>query len=231
MTHRKMLGLLAASAPCVLAATAAFAFAPAAALGAGPSTNCGGSLKRAPTSLDPNALNYSFNCNWGITAYSIIATRQPSDYSTIDDFGPDGLAYDGSGNPVTGVGFDCAGQVPGNGINCGLSSGYLPAPDYAEGWIDTSVPYCSYISQGSTRAVPQAIVQVIVTDTNGVEDGPFRLNLPHSCPPVRPPAKKAKAGRSKAKSAQDNSHAKSANGHAKSAQGQTRSARGASQRS
>ena len=198
MIHRKMLGLVLASVPCLLAAGAALAFAPSAALAAGPSTNCGGSLKAAPTALDPNALAYTFNCNWGITAYSILATRQPSDYSTIDDFDPDGLAYDSSGNPVAKVGFDCAGQVPGNGINCGLSSGYLPAPDYAEGWIDTSVPYCSFIPKGATRAVPQAIVQLIVTDTNGVEDGPFRLNLSQACPPVKAPAKhKAKAKKSK----------------------------------
>jgi len=193
--HRKMLGLLVASVPCVLAATAAFAFAPAAALAAGPSTNCGGWLKRAPTSEDPNSLSYTFQCNWGITAYSVIATRQPSDYSTIDDFDPDGVAYDTSGNTVSGVGFDCAGQVPGNGINCGLSSGYLPAPDYAEGWIDTSVPYCSYLPKGSTRAVPQAIVQLVVTDTNGVQDGPFRLSLSPRCRPVT--KKKAKSSKTK----------------------------------
>lgn len=197
-----MLGLLLASVPCAIAATAVLAFAPGAALAAGPSTNCGGGLKRAPTSLDPNALDYSFQCNWGITAYSIIATRKPADYSTIDDFDPDGLAYDTSGNPAQGVGFDCAGQVPGNGINCGLASGYLPAPDYAEGWIDTSVPYCSYIPKRSTKAVPQAIVQLIVTDTNGVEDGPFRLNLTPACKPVKVPAKKkAKSSRSRARSA------------------------------
>lgn len=200
MIHRKMLGLLVVSVPCVLVASAALVLAPAAALAAGPSTQCGGYLKRAPTANDPNALNYTFNCNWGITAYTITATRQPSDYSTIDDFNPDGLAYDTSGNPLTTVGFDCAGEVPGNGINCGLSKGYLPAPDYAEGWIDTSVPYCAHIPKGSTKAVPQAIVQLIVTDTNGVEDGPFRLNVSPGCKPVKH-VKKAKSSKSKARSA------------------------------
>jgi hypothetical protein len=196
-----MLGLLVASVPCVLAAAAALAFAPAAALAAGPSTQCGGSLKRAPTGNDPNALNYTFNCNWGITAYSVTATRQPADYSTIDDFDPDGIAYTPAGNPAT-VGFDCAGEVPGNGINCGLSGGYLAAPDTVQGWIDTSEPYCSYIPKGSTKAVPQVIVQLIVTDTNGVEDGPFRLNVSPACKPVKVPVrKKAKPSKSKAKSA------------------------------
>lgn len=196
MIDRKMLGLPIAIAPGALLAAAALAIAPATAVAAGPATNCGGWLKRAPTSDDANALSYQFQCNWGITAYSIIATRQPSDYATIDDFGPDGLAYDTSGNPVSGVGFGCAGQLPGNGINCGLSSGYLPAPDYAEGWIDTTEPYCSHIPAGSpagTAAEPQAIVQLIVTDTNGVQDGPFRLNLSPACAPTPKPKPKTKA--------------------------------------
>lgn len=186
--------------PGALLVAAMLVVAPPWAAAAGPATQCGGWLKRAPTSNDPHALNYTFQCNWGITAYSIIATRQPSDDSTIDDFDPDGLAYTPSGDPVTGVGFDCAGEVPGNGINCGLSSGYLPAPDYAEGWIDTSLPYCSYIPKGSTKAVPQAIVQLIVTDTNGVEGGPFRLNVSSGCKPVKA-KKKANATKSKPKSA------------------------------
>jgi hypothetical protein len=149
---------------------------------AGPATQCWGSLKSAPTASDAHALDYKFNCNWGITAYSIVATRQPSDYSTIDDFDPDGLAYDqATGSPAPGIDFDCAGVLPGNGINCGLSSGYAPAPDFIEGWVDTSDPYCSYVPKGAKNPAPQAIVQLIVTDTNGVEDGPFRLGLQPGC--------------------------------------------------
>jgi hypothetical protein len=115
--HRKMLGPSTAIALGALLAAVALAIAPASAAAAGPATDCGGWLKRAPTSIDPNALAYTFQCNWGITAYSVIATRQANDYNTIDDFDPDGLAYDTSGNPVSGVGFDCAGQIPGNGIS------------------------------------------------------------------------------------------------------------------
>jgi hypothetical protein len=193
--HRKLLGLLTLLASGAAVAAVSLAILPASALAAGPATECGGWLKRAPTSDDSNALAYNFQCNWGITAYSIIATRQPSDDSTIDDFGPDGLAYTPaaagtpSTNPVPGIDFVCQGQVPGNGINCGLSSGYLAAPNFVEGWIDTSVPYCSYIPKGSTQVVPQAIVSLIVTDTNGVEAGPFRLNVSPGCPPVKIPAK------------------------------------------
>lgn len=202
--HGKMLRLASAIAPGALLVMAALVIAPEPAVAAGPATNCGGWLTRAPTSDDPNALNYTFQCNWGITAYSILVTRQPGDYATVDDFGADGLAYDTSGNPASGVGFGCAGQVPGNGINCSVSSGYLPAPDYVKGWFDTTQPYCAYIPKGSNQVVPQAIVQLVVTDTNGVQDGPFRLNVSPWCgPPPKPkvaakpkPAKKKAAKRS-----------------------------------
>jgi hypothetical protein len=193
--HRKFLGLLSFLASGAAIAALSLAILPASALAAGPATNCGGWLNRAPTGNDPNALAYNFQCDWGITAYSIVATRQPSDDSTIDDFGPDGLAYTPAGagapstNPVPGIDFVCQGQVPGNGINCGLSSGYLAAPNFVQGWIDTSLPYCSYLPKGSTQAVPPAIVSLIVTDTNGVEAGPFRLNISPGCPRVKVPAK------------------------------------------
>ena len=201
MIHRKLIGFLTLMASGAILAAVSLALAPASALAAGPATNCGGWLKRAPTSADPNALAYQFQCNWGITAYSIIATRKPNDFSTIDDFSPDGSAVDTSGNPVSGVDFDCAGVLPGNGVNCGLTSGYLEAPDFVEGWVDTSDPYCAFIPKGAppgTTAQPQAIVQLVVTDTNGVQDGPFRLNL-GGCGPTPKPKPKTKT-KAKAKS-------------------------------
>src|SRR5579862_356075 len=126
--------LLTAIAPASVAALLLLAAAPAAASAAGPASQCWGSLKSDPTSSDPHALDYKFDCNWGITAYSIVATRQPSDYNTVDDFDPSGLVFDqATGDPAPGVAFDCAGVIPGNGVNCGLSSGYAPAPDFIEG--------------------------------------------------------------------------------------------------
>jgi hypothetical protein len=182
---RKLVISAAAATAATAAAVVPLAALPARAGAAGPATQCWGSLKSAPTVADPHALDYKFSCDWGITAYSIVATRRPSDYSTIDDFGPDGLAYDQvTGNPAPGVDFDCAGLLPGNGINCSLSSGYAPAPDFIEGWVDTTGPYCSYIPKGAKKAVPQPIVQLVVTDTNGAEDGPFRLNLQPGCRPA-----------------------------------------------
>ncbi len=170
--------------------------APSASAAAGTETQCGGSLSRAPTQLEPNLLNYQFNCDWGITAYTIVVNRESWDFATMDDFSPAALALDPSGNPLSTVSFTCEGVVPGNGVSCntGSTTTWLPAPDYAQGQVDTTNPYCSSVPPGSpkgTKAEPQAVVQLIVSDTNGAEAGPFRLNLQPACPPP-PKPKKAK---------------------------------------
>jgi len=154
-------------------------------------TNCGGSLRRAPSSDEPNTLSYKFNCDGGITAYTIIATRGPSDLSTIDDFSPNSLAY-GTSGVDSKVSFTCEGSIPGNGVNCntGASSLSLPSPEFVEGTFDTTDPYCGTVStkatkkattKASSKAEPQAVVQLIVSDVTGAEDGPFTLNLSPAC--------------------------------------------------
>lgn len=198
MIHRKLREGLGAIALSGLFAALLLAAVPAAAAAAaGPATQCHSRLTRGSeaSSGDPNTINYQFYCDWGVTSYTIVANRQPSDFSTIDDFDADGLAYDQSGNTVPGIDFDCAGVLPGNGINCNLSSGYLPAPDSAEGWIALTDPYCAFIPAGSpagTKAQPPAVLQLIITDTNGNESGPFRLGLQPGCGPTPKPKVKKK---------------------------------------
>jgi hypothetical protein len=153
-------------------------------------TNCGGSLRRAPTSDEPNTLSYKFNCDGGITAYTIIASRGPSDLSTIDDFSPNSLAY-GTSGVDSKVSFTCEGSIPGNGVNCNTGgSSYLQSPEFVEGTFDTTDPYCGTVptkattkatTKASSKAEPQAVVQLIVSDVTGAEDGPFRLNLKPAC--------------------------------------------------
>ena len=108
-------------------------------------TLCGGTLTRAkPTADDPNLLNYKFNCNGGITAYTLIVLRKPNDFNTIDDFDTNPLVFDPTGNPLSTVALNCAGQIPGNGINCNAGAGgSVPSPDWSEGTFDTSEPYCA----------------------------------------------------------------------------------------
>ncbi len=166
--------------------------------------SCNGTIAKAPTSDEPNTLGYKFHCNWGITAYSVIVNRKHNDFSTLDDFSPDALVYDTSGVVSTKVAFGCEGNVPGNGINCNGGGKYLPAPDYVEGTFDTVAPYCPSIPDGApagTKPLAQALVQLIVTDTTGAEDGPFRLGLTSPCKSVQPvkPSTKSKGKKHKAR--------------------------------
>jgi hypothetical protein len=181
-----------------LASVAAVALAAAspAAAAAGTQTLCGGWLSRAPTTEEPDLLNYQFHCDWGITAYTLVINRQPGNYNVIDDFSPTATALSTTGSPLTTVSFTCAGDIPGDGVSCntGSSSSYLPAPDFAQGQFDPAEPYCAHVPKGSpsgTKPEPQALVQLIITDTNGAQNGPFRLNLSPGCAAAHNKAKSA----------------------------------------
>lgn len=130
MVVRKMHGAAVRRVGVVLAAAAVVASIPTApAAAAGTQTLCGGWLSRAPTSDEPNLLDYHFQCNWGITAYTVVINRQPSNFSTIDDFSPTATVLSTSRSPVTSVSFACAGDIPGDGVSCntGGGSSYLHA--------------------------------------------------------------------------------------------------------
>jgi hypothetical protein len=201
LLHCGGLALAVALLGCVLAGTAS-----AAATTPESATSCGGSLKRAtPTTNDPNLLNYTFNCDWGVSSYTLIVNRGLNDDSTVDDFASSVGVFDPSGNPLATESFGCSGTIPGDGVNCNAGAGgYLPAPDSVQGSFDTSDPYCANIPAGSpARAKPEptALVDLVVTDTTGAEDGPFRLRLDGRCPAVhvvkvKPKTKKQQSGKS-----------------------------------
>jgi hypothetical protein len=169
-------------------------------------TSCGGIVSRAkPTSLDPNLLNYQFTCDWGITAYTIFVNRKPNDLTTIDDFNGAPTVFDPTGNPVTKVSLNCSGTIPGNGVNCNAGAGgSIAAPDAIEGSFDATDPYCPYIPKGSpagAKPQPGAVVELLVSDTTGAEDGPFRLYLAGKCPsPAKAGAKTPFTPRPKSRS-------------------------------
>ena len=154
-------------------------------------TDCGGTVSRAkPTLDDPNLLNYQFSCDWGISSYTILVLRKPSDLTTIDDYNGAPPIFDPTGNPVTKPSLTCSGTIPGDGVNCNAGAGgVIAAPDVTQGSLDTSDPFCPYIPKGSPKGAkpqPGAVVQLVVTDTTGAEDGPFRLYLSGKCPsPVK----------------------------------------------
>ncbi|MBV8221528.1 MAG: hypothetical protein JO325_23935 [Solirubrobacterales bacterium] len=154
------------------------------------STLCSGTLNRAkPTPDDPNLVNYKFNCNGGITAYTLIVFRKANDAGTIDDFNTNPVVVDTTGNPVSKTALACAGEIPGFGINCNAGAGgSVPSPDWSEGSFDLTEPYCANLPPGSkptAKPDPAAVVELVVSDTTGAEDGPFRLRLAGKCPPPK----------------------------------------------
>jgi hypothetical protein len=76
------------------------------------------------------------------------------------------------------------------------SLGCIPAGDSVQGQIQLSAPYCAYIPKGvkaGTPKVPRAIVDLVVTDDSGAQDGPFELTPAFKCakvPNVAPAPKK-----------------------------------------
>ncbi len=184
-----LIALASALSGCVLAQSAGAAVpTPESA------TLCGGSLKRAkPTLDDPSLVSYKFNCNGGITAYTLIVLRKSNDFNTVDDYASSVSVFDPTGNPLSTASFSCTGEIPGDGINCNAGAGgSMPSPDWAEGTFDATEPYCANIPAGSpagTKPDPAAVVELVVSDSTGAEDGPFRLRLAGKCPAVHATSK------------------------------------------
>jgi hypothetical protein len=67
------------------------------------------------------------------------------------------------------------------------SLGCIPAGDSVQGQIQLSAPYCAYIpkkAKAGTPKVPRAIVDLVVTDDSGAQDGPFELTPAFKCATV-----------------------------------------------
>jgi hypothetical protein len=180
--------------------------APAAAAAATPITptsltDCGGSVSPdsgGAAAEEPNLLDYKFSCDGGITAYTVIVGQEGDSASggTIDDYNSAPSVFETDGvTPSPTESITCEGTTPSSGINCNLgaagkqlSDGYI-----AEGSIDPLQAYCKHlptdasgktITTPGTRAIPKAIVQLVVTDYTGAEDGPFTLGSTKTCPTV-----------------------------------------------
>jgi hypothetical protein len=178
-------------------------------------TLCSGSLTSAPNAglEEPYSLSYSFDCTNEISAYTIVVDRVSSDGDNLDDYDAAPAVIANGANPAPTAAqtpsVTCAGATPSNGINCyslvGATAGPLGPGDTIQGSIDPTSAYCSHYPTAATpgtRAVPRAVVSVIVTDNTGAEDGPFELYLSKPCkaiPAVVPKAKTAKATAAQAK--------------------------------
>ena len=185
-----MLTVCAATVVCALpAASGAATVAPVSL------TACSGTVnpdRSGKAAGEPNRLDYSFHCDGGITAYSIIVDQQGDAGGTIDDFAaaPSVLETDDlTPSPTEAV--TCEGLIPSDGINCNTGALGAQVSDgfYVAGTVDPVAAYCAHYPSGSnhgyapagTPTVPTAKVQLVVSDYTGAEDGPFTLRRTRAC--------------------------------------------------
>ncbi|HEY2655473.1 MAG TPA: hypothetical protein VGI55_06770 [Solirubrobacteraceae bacterium] len=211
----RALGLRIAVSLTVLGAGSALAFTalPAAAGAAtlvtpGSLSNCFGSLKADATgkgSGQSNLLDYSITCSTDISSYTVFVVRSQDADNNIQQYAtnpnviyPSTYPTPGLAGTVSSQGVSCEGVIPSDGVNCYAQAvgsdgktpvlGAISAWDTTQGSISLDEPYCKYLPKGAkpgTSAVPGAIVEYIVTDNTGAEDGPFVLGLKGSkCPKV-----------------------------------------------
>ncbi len=180
------------------------------------SFSCGAAIPAGAT--DPSG--YSWNFSGNIWSYTIVVTRRKDDGSNVTYEAPtanvltsaggiDPTQYVNCSSSVPSDGFSCSAPGPGASSASDLANGgtpylpYIPALDTVTGGFSLAEGYCGFLPKGAkpgTPAVPQATVELIVTDTNGVSEGPFELyNAGKACPKVpavvpKHRAKKAAAG-------------------------------------
>jgi hypothetical protein len=193
----------ARTAVIALSLTMLFAAGLAPTAGAAPqaSTSCGGTLKRTPTVDQPNQVTYSFLCSEDIFAYSLIVNRtfnNRSQLDVVDVFSPGADVYYSPAEYgltptiVPDESFACEGAIPGTGFNCATSSKTpgARARHSVLGTFSTADPLCggtpTDAPKNSTVILPPAFVQLVVTNTSGATNGPFRIGPAKECPKIKP---------------------------------------------
>lgn len=178
---------------CVSAATAGAATVTPTSL-----TDCGGKIAANSSGAatdEPNLLTYRFTCDGGITAYTILIQQQGDRGGSIDDYDPAPSVFETDGlTPSPTESVTCEGTTPSNGINCNTGTqGVQLTNEFAvQGSVDPIQAYCKHLptnangktAKPGTASVPQAVVQLVVTDYTGAEDGPFNLGPAKACPKV-----------------------------------------------
>jgi hypothetical protein len=161
-------------------------------------TECGGKVSANPSGAaadEPNLLTYRFSCDGGITAYTILIQQQGDPGGSIDDYDPAPSVFETDGvTPSPTESITCEGSTPSDGINCNTGTqGVQLTNEFAvQGSVDPIQAYCKHLptnasgktAKPGTPAVPQAVVQLVVTDFTGAEDGPFNLGPTKACPKV-----------------------------------------------
>ena len=215
-----LLGYGVALAVCALSALALGAMpavAGAAAVTPTSATDCGGKVAADPGAKaadEPNLLDYAFSCDGGITAYTIIVSQQGDSASggTIDDYNPSPSVFESDGvTPSSSESVTCEGTTPSDGINCNTGTQGVQLTDgvVTDGSVDPIQAYCKHLptnangktAKPGTAAVPRAVVQLVVTDYTGAQDGPFTLGpkVPNVVPTPKPKPKTKAKSKSKSK--------------------------------
>lgn len=156
-----------------------------------------------PGATDPSGYSWAFSGN--IWSYTIVVTRRNDDGNNVTYEAPTANVLTGAGVVDSTQYVNCSSVVPSDGFGCsapgpgastaadlanGTSPPYtqsIPAGETVTGGFALTQRYCSFLpkkAKTGTPAVPQATVELIVTDTNGVSEGPFELTRVGKCPKV-----------------------------------------------
>ncbi len=169
----------------------------------------------SPGATSPSGYNWVFDGN--IYSYTIIVTRRRDDGANVTYNSPTATILN-SGAVDLNADVNCTSFTPSDGFNCaapgpnptaatlGTYERTIQAGETVQGGFAMADPYCAYLPKGAkagTPAVPQAVVELLVTDDNGAQDGPFELYRSTACKktPLVVPAKNAKKASAKAEKA------------------------------
>jgi hypothetical protein len=145
-------------------------------------TSCTPSFRLDRTvALSEGKVNYKFYCDQPIAGYSVLSNTE------VDSFEAESQVVEPSTNSAAGgQGFDCFGELPGNGFSCNTSSGSRgsDAGKFVTGGLTLDTSPCA------------ATVRywIVVSDAKGNTTGPFEAGKTRNCPPVK---KKKRARRAR----------------------------------
>jgi hypothetical protein len=154
-------------------------------------TGCNAYLTPAtPTLLDSNYLNYNFQCDGTVTAYTVIINRQHQYDNEVDDFSQNSSVTQPGSTTSLNVAFTCSGEIPGAGVNCFAGAGAAaPQWTWIQGQLDTTTPFCPTLpkhAKPGTKPTPEAQAEIVVTDGTGAQTGPYYAPIGPACKKLKP---------------------------------------------
>ena len=140
---------------------------------------CRGHTQTGTVSEDfDHPLDYSFGCTGRIVGFMIVTNHE------ISGFTNDVEVHDGTGALVPADGFQCEGDIPGEGFGC---VGSYTTNGLVKGTFDVSErDACAEPRIDATLVVVAETLDVVTgapkKTSTGSMGGPFDLGRPHGCP-------------------------------------------------